>query len=208
MIDCIVLGSFATNCYLYIDEKSGEALVIDCAVYGEQMRRFLEAHGVTKLRYVLLTHGHFDHVCGVKPLKDAFGGEICIHAEDADCLYDESKSLNSEVSFAEQTPCRADILLSDGDRLPFGNGEIRVMHTPGHTRGSVCYFTPEGMFSGDTLFFLSMGRTDMPGGSTKQLFASLRALGQIPGDMPVYPGHGEETSLLFEKRNNRYLRAK
>ena len=208
MLKCLTLGSYATNCYLYIDERSGEALAVDCAVYGEPVRRFMEANGVTKLKYILLTHGHFDHVCGVKALREAFGGQICIHAEDAACLYDEDQSLNSQVDYAEQGLCTADILLADGDTLPFGSGEIRVMHTPGHTRGSVCYFTPEGMFSGDTLFFLSMGRTDMPGGSTKQLFASLRAIGQIPGDMPIYPGHGEETSLLFEKQNNRYLRAK
>ncbi len=208
MLHCITLGSYATNCYLLIDDATGEALAVDCPVFNEAYKAMLEKEGVTKLRYVLLTHGHFDHVCGVKELRDAYGGEICIHAADADCLADPAKSLTTEVADFTQIPCTADRLLEDGDALPFGDTEIRVMHTPGHTKGSVCYFYKDVMFSGDTLFYLSMGRTDLPGGSTKQLFQSLRAIGQIPGEYRIFPGHGEPTGLTFEKKYNRYLRAR
>ena len=207
MLQCITEGSFGTNCYLLTDDNTKDALVVDCAVFSPAMKNALERAGVSELRYILLTHGHFDHVCGVRALRDAYGGKICIHTEDADCLYDEDKSLNSQVEFAPQGLCRADVLLEEGSRLPFGDGEITVMHTPGHTRGSVCYLYKDLMFSGDTLFYLSMGRTDMPGGSTRQLFASLRRIGQMQGEYRILPGHEDETDLTFEKRFNRYLRA-
>ena len=208
MLKCLTLGSYATNCYILIDNETKDALAVDCALFTDDYRRVLEEHGITSLRYILLTHGHFDHVCGVKALQEAFGGSICIHSEDAACLYDEAQSLNAQVRFAEQGLCKADLLVEEGSRLPFGNGEIAVMHTPGHTRGSVCYLYNDIMFSGDTLFYLSMGRTDMPGGSTKQLFQSLRRIGQMQGEYAIYPGHDDFTTLSFEKQYNRYLRAK
>ena len=207
MLKCFPLGSYATNCYILIDDGTKEALAVDCAVFTEAYRQAVAGLGVTELKYILLTHGHFDHVCGVKALKEAFGGKICIHAEDAACLYDEDQSLNSQVEYAPQGHCTADLLVEEGTRLPFGGGEITVMHTPGHTRGSVCYLYKNMMFSGDTLFRLSMGRTDMPGGSTRQLFASLRRIGQMQGEYDIYPGHEAQTNLSFEKRFNRYLRA-
>ena len=208
MLECVTIGNYATNCYILIDDATKEALAVDCAVFTPAYRQTIADLGITKLRYILLTHGHFDHICGVKALKDAFGGEICIHADDAACLYDEDQSVNSQVEFAPQGLCEADILLQEGSRLPFGTGEITVMHTPGHTRGSVCFLYEDMMFSGDTLFYLSMGRTDLPGGSTRQLFASLRRIGQMEGEYRILPGHGEETLLSFEKQYNRYLRAK
>lgn len=202
------LGSYQTDCYLYVDDDTGLAFAVDCPACGAEYRRFLEKAGVKSLCYILLTHGHFDHVCGVKELRDLTGGRVCIHKADADCLRDPDESLSSRFPDYAQTPCRADILLEDGDVLPFAGGFIRVMHTPGHTKGSVCFFYNDIMFSGDTLFYLSMGRTDLPGGSTKELFRSLRAIGQVQGEFDIYPGHGEPTRLGFEKQYNRYLRAK
>lgn len=208
MLIPLTLGSYATNCYILIDDASHEALAVDCALFTADWRRALDEAGVKSLKYILLTHGHADHICGVKALKEACGGQICIHPEDADCLFDEEKSLNATMNFAAQGLCRADILVEEGTRLPFGSGEITVMHTPGHTRGSVCYLYNDLMFSGDTLFYVSMGRTDLPGGSTKQLFASLRRIGQMQGEYAILPGHDRPTSLSFEKQYNRYLRAK
>lgn len=200
------VGAYATNCYIIVDDATGEAAAVDCGVFDDVYRRMLRDAGVQKLRYILLTHGHFDHVCGVADLKDACGGEVCISAADAAGLTDEQASLNAFVQYANQRPVQPDRILSDGDVLTLGKTELRVMATPGHTKGSVCFLSDGVIFSGDTLFALSMGRTDMPGGSTMQLFKSLRAIGELPGDADVYPGHGEKTTLLFEKRYNRYLR--
>lgn len=201
-----VSGLYATNCYIIRDTASGDAAAVDCAVFNDGYKTFLEENGIEKLKYIILTHGHFDHVCGVAQLKAKTGAKLCIHENDLPCLSDEDENLNSQVDYAVFTPCEADILLKDGDTLPFGDTEIKIMHTPGHTRGSICLFIEDSIFSGDTLFRLSMGRTDLPGGSTRQLFSSLEALGKIPGDYAVYPGHGEFTTLLDEKKYNRYLR--
>jgi len=208
MLHCVSVGSYSTNCYILIDEKTNEAFAVDCGVFDSEYQAFIDSLGIKELKYILLTHGHFDHISGVRALKEAYGGRVCIHSEDAGCLSDEKKSLNSYVDYAPLYSSEPDIILNDGDILPFGGGEIKVMHTPGHTKGSVCFFYKNIIFSGDTLFRLSMGRTDMPGGSTKQIFSSLKALGQIEGEYDIYTGHGEKTCLSFEKANNRYLRAR
>ncbi len=202
------IGELGTNCYIMTDGDSGESAAVDCAVFDADYRALLQKAGVTKLKYILLTHGHFDHVSGVKALKDACGGQIVIHPEDADCLTDPKKSLNSYIRYAALEPVPADILTEEGSELTLGKQTITVMHTPGHTPGSVCYLTGENMFCGDTLFRLSMGRTDLPGGSTMTLFASLERIGRMEGEYQIYPGHGEPTTLSYEKRNNFYLRAR
>ena len=202
------IGELGTNCYIMTDGDSGESAAVDCAVFDADYRALLQKAGVTNLKYILLTHGHFDHVSGVKALKDACGGQIVIHPEDADCLTDPKKSLNSYIRYAALEPVPADLLIDEGSELTLGKQTITVMHTPGHTPGSVCYLTGENMFCGDTLFRLSMGRTDLPGGSTMTLFASLERIGRMEGEYQIYPGHGESTTLSYEKRNNFYLRAR
>ena len=207
-INSAPIGELGTNCYIITDEESGESAAVDCAVFDAGYEALLRRAGVTKLKYILLTHGHFDHVSGVKALKDVCGGQIVIHPEDAACLTDPKKSLNSYVKYAALSPVPADILAEEGGKLSLGKQKITVMHTPGHTRGSVCYLTENEMFCGDTLFRLSMGRTDLPGGSTLTLFASLERIGRMEGEYEIFPGHGETTTLAYEKRNNHYLRAK
>lgn len=207
-VSSIITGLYATNTYLISDPVSGEAAVIDPAECDDAFLSFLKENGVRELKYILLTHGHFDHICGVYPLKKRLGGKILIHQEDALCLKDKRVSLASSVEGYEQTETEPDIEFSDNDEFFLGENSIRVMHTPGHTRGSSIFITDGYIFSGDTLFRLSMGRTDLPGGSTRTLFSSLRAIGQIEGEYRIFPGHGEETDLTFEKRNNRYLRAR
>lgn len=203
-----VNGSYETNCYLFTDEETKDAAVVDCGVFDASFDAFLKSHGVEKLRYILLTHGHFDHVLGVFDLHEKYGGQIVIGREDAASLLSEEVSLNRYIGYGRQTFISPDLPVEEGSVLPFGRGEIRVMSAPGHTPGGVCYFYENAMFSGDTLFRLSMGRTDMPGGSTRTLFSSLRRIGEIEGDYVVYPGHGEFSTLGFEKKNNRFLFAR
>lgn len=156
-----------------------------------------------------MTHGHFDHILGVYGLKEFTGAKVLIHKLDGDCLSDENKSLCSWEYPGKQKKMSADILLSDNDKISIGDAVLRVMHTPGHTKGGVCYIDEKDklIFSGDTLFCLSAGRSDFPGGSTKELFESLKRLHDLPGDYTVCPGHNKATTLDFERKNNRYMRA-
>lgn len=206
-VDMIQTGLYATNTYLLTDTKTGESAVVDPAEVDAAFIAFLRENGVGELKYILLTHGHFDHICGVYPLKKKFGGEVLIHKEDAQCLRDSRVSLAQSVDGYTQTEMEPDKEFLDGYTFYLGDTKITVMHTPGHTKGSSMFITDEHIFSGDTLFRCSMGRTDLPGGSTKTLFSSLRAIGEMDGEYSIFPGHGEETSLSYEKRNNRYLRA-
>ena len=197
-------GMVYANCYIVKDGQSGDAFVVDPGAYNKRLEAVLKQEGIEKLRYILLTHGHFDHISGVKELKENFGGEIVIHREDAECLYDKSKSLASKFLFP-QHDVTADVLVKDGDRLSFGGGEIEVIHTPGHTRGSVCYVTQDIMLSGDTLFRSSIGRTDFPGGSIEEMKESLKRLAALERNYTVYPGHAESTTLEAEKKYNPYM---
>ena len=203
-----VIGDIHTNCYIITDEESGESAAVDCALFDADYEALLRTAGVSSLKYILLTHGHFDHISGVKRLKDVCGGQIVIHPEDAACLTDPKKSLNSYVHYASLEPVSPDLLIEEGSELLLGQTKITVMHTPGHTPGSVCYLTEDAMFCGDTLFRQSMGRTDLPGGSTLTLLVSLSRIGRMEGEYDIYPGHGEITTLSYEKRNNRYLKMK
>ena len=203
-----VLGDISTNTYVVTDDISGDCAVVDPATEDRGLLEYLKDKNV---KYILLTHGHFDHISGVKALKDRTSAQTVIHSEDADCLYDRDKSLFSwQYPDGEQPVCRGDKTVNDGDTLPFGDGEIRVMHTPGHTKGGVCYiFTNDRViFSGDTLFRLSAGRTDFPGGNPREELMSLSKLAELEGDYKVYPGHGEETTLEYERRNNRYVKVR
>ena len=202
------IGDIHTNCYIITDEASGESAAVDCALFDADYEALLRTAGVSSLKYILLTHGHFDHISGVKRLKDVCGGQIVIHPEDAACLTDPKKSLNSYVRYASLEPVSPDLLIEEGSELLLGQTKITVMHTPGHTPGSVCYLTEDAMFCGDTLFRQSMGRTDLPGGSTLTLLVSLSRIGRMEGEYDIYTGHGETTTLAYEKRNNRYLKMK
>lgn len=200
-------GSYAVNTYLITDTATGESAVIDIGEYDAAFGAFLRENDVRSLKYILLTHGHFDHICGAVPLKKRYGGEILIHEEDAVCLNNADYSLCNSVENYIQTETDDYRTFSDADEIFLGETKITVKHTPGHTKGSVMFFADGNIFSGDTLFRASMGRTDLPGGSTRTLFKSLREIGGIEGEYDIFPGHGEFTTLSYEKRNNRYLRA-
>lgn len=193
------------NCYIIKDEESGEALVVDPGAYNRRLKKLLNEQGITSLKYILLTHGHFDHISGVGDLHADFGGQVVIHKADEACLYNKDESLASRFHFS-QNKVKADVILDGGEELPFGNSTIKIIHTPGHTKGSVCYFIDDIMLSGDTLFKGTVGRTDFPGGSFSEMEASLRLLKALEGDFKVYPGHDVSSSLEFERRYNPYMK--
>lgn len=199
------VGLIQTNCYLVTDEESGESVLIDPGAMSQELEIALGEH---KIKYILLTHGHYDHILGVAQAKKLTGATVLISDEDAPCLYDDDLS-RAGLHFPQpQEHLKADRTLSDGDIITIGKKEIRVMSTPGHTPGCVCYiFDNDGLiFSGDTLFQLTIGRTDFKGGSMAQMMNSLSKLAGIEGEYAVFPGHGPETTLEFEKQNNPYMR--
>lgn len=207
-IEKFVLGELETNTYIVTETESDVSAVVDPATEDEVLLKALENKNV---KYILLTHGHFDHISGAKAVKEKTGAKTVIHKEDADCLKNESKSLfrlMNSASNSKQPVTSADILTENGSLLTFGNTTIRVLHTPGHTKGGVCYiFEKERViFSGDTLFRLSAGRTDFPDGNAREELMSLSDIAKLDGDFNVYCGHGEDTTLDFERKNNRYVK--
>jgi len=221
-ITAILLGPLKTNCYILTDEGSGETAVIDPGVWEASLGGAFDEESVKKIKYILLTHGHFDHILGVHELKRLSGAEVLIHKADADCLYDERRSLlflspddsryDEFIKYiyplapGQQIPVHADAFLSDGDILRLGETEIRVVHTPGHSAGSVCFIADGNVFSGDTLFRLTVGRTDFKDGDEKALLASLMRLMELPDEYAVYPGHHRPTAVGFERVKNHFLR--
>lgn len=202
-------GMFAVNCYLVISDKNN-AVLIDAPEGAERILAEIEKQGA-KLNKILLTHGHCDHIETVAELAEKTGAEVLIHTLDAPKLTDSYLNLSEyfsmyidEVRHYEQGVC-----LNDGDRITVDEMVFTVLHTPGHTSGCVCYIIEDIIFSGDTLFRDSIGRTDMPDGDPIKLFASLKMLEQFEGkfdDYRLLSGHGPESTLSREKMQNPYLR--
>ncbi len=198
------LTPLMSNCCI-ITAENGDAAVVDPGSFGIKLRKALEEEGIKEIKYILLTHGHFDHISGTQKLKDSFGGKIAVHRLDAPCLKDANES--RAAFFGLFSPSfDPDIVLEDGDKLPFGDGEIEVIHTPGHTVGSVCFKVGDSLFTGDTLFRLSVGRTDFPGGSMTEMMSSMKKLKALEGSYKVYPGHEEVSDLAFEIAYNPYMK--
>lgn len=201
------LGHVNTNCYIAIDEKSGESVVIDPGEYTQKLVDKIDENNL-KVKYILLTHGHFDHILGVNDLKKKTEAKILIHENDAKCLENEEDSLMTHIGKGIQVPCVADRVFHDGDIINFGESSLQVLHTPGHTKGSVCFVSEEerSIFTGDTIFYRTYGRTDFPGGSDEEMLLSLYRIYGMRGDYTLYPGHGIVTTLEKERKTNRYLR--
>ena len=192
-IEVLPLGAYQTNCYLAWGEGSDDCIVIDPGYNPEIVLKKAEELG-KRVDAILLTHGHFDHVGGVRGIAEITGCPVYIHEK--------------ECSLPEETtagPLYYTCAYGEGDRLDLAGLSIRVMHTPGHTPGAVCLLVEDTMFSGDTLFMGSMGRTDFPGGSWSQMMTSLDRLKALPGDYKVLPGHGPATTLQAERQFNPYL---
>lgn len=204
-VETIPQGPVQANTHIVTDTATGKIAVVDAGDCTEMLKDRLRGKQV---EYILLTHGHFDHILGVAALKVLTGAEICIHEADADCLSSEEKSLCSWECAGQQTPTTPDRLLREGDIIQLGESILHVLHTPGHTKGGICYADYENrmLFTGDTLFCLTAGRTDFPGGSDEELLASLIRLRNLDGDFTVYTGHNRATTLNNERTRNRYMR--
>lgn len=194
-------GLLGSNCWLLAD--SGEGAIIDPGAGIDKIMSMIAETGC-KVKYIVLTHSHFDHVVSVDLLREKTGAPVLLHSNEAGYLtdpwYNGSGSFGSERRFKE-----AERFIEDGDRLPLGKAELEIIHTPGHTPGSICIKTGSLLFTGDTLFRLSIGRTDLGTGSYTDIMASLRKLTELDADTIVYPGHGESSAIGFEKKNNPWL---
>lgn len=191
-----------TNCYLLTDKDTGEMAVVDPGDRSDKLIEYINSNG-GKLKYVLLTHGHFDHIGYAKQLADMFNAKI-VCSENADkYLSDNRLNLSARHDEVENiTPFNADVLLKDGDKFALGNTEITFICTPGHTDGCGCYIFDDIIISGDTLFCESYGRTDFENSSFTQMTDSLKRLRDIEDDYTVLPGHGMSTTLGHERKYN------
>ncbi len=202
----LVLGMVRTNCYIAYTEESKKAVIIDPAADSGRIMEELAVLGVTP-EAVLLTHGHFDHMLAADTLRKQYHIPVCLLKEEAELL--EQPELNcSELFMRMSYGITADELLTDGQQLPFLDGKLRVIASPGHTSGSCCYYheTEGVLFSGDTLFQGSVGRTDLPTGKASQISVSIREkIFVLPEDTLVLSGHGMETTIGEEKEHNPYV---
>ena len=201
-----VLGPVATNCYIGINEETKECFIVDPATCPPEFVSYIKNAGLT-VKAVLLTHGHFDHIIGLDALLKEFPVPVYAHEAERDVL--ESEQLNSSASMLGQpySFSGADFV-TNRQELRIAGFEIRVVYTPGHTIGGCCYYIEKekALFSGDTLFRGSVGRTDLPTGSMGQLVSSVRdRLFVLPDDTKVYPGHMEETTIGYEKKYNPFI---
>ena len=199
-------GALQANTYLAVDEKTNEGFIVDPGGYNKVLTKEVRDNDVN-IKYIILTHGHSYHICGVNEHKAEFPDAKIVAYKDEEAML-ENPNLNQSPGFGVPYSTKADILVSDGDELKVGDVTLKFIHTPGHTEGGMCIYVKEAkaLFSGDTLFRQSIGRTDFPGGSYKEIMDSIRKkLFLLPDDTNVFPGHMGTTSIGFEKENNPFV---
>lgn len=206
-VETFPVGHLETNCYIITDNATKKCAVVDPGYKNVELTNRIKKLGKKNFEFILLTHGHFDHIWYAEELKELTGAKIVISAADAPFLADGNLNLSYSIGIRNFPVTCADVILKDSDKLMLGNSEFTFISTPGHTAGSGCFvfFDDNVIFSGDTLFKLSMGRTDFPTGNPSDMFKSLSRLSELQGDFIVYPGHGDATSLDFERKNNPYV---
>lgn len=201
------LGQMGTNCYVVWDEKTLEAAVIDPGFEDQRINDIIYENRL-QVKYILLTHGHFDHLGGVNQIKQLTGAKVLIHENDADCLLDPRRNL-SVLAGLSMVLEPADGLLSENETITLGDIVFRVIHTPGHSKGGICLLAEDQLFAGDTLFNTSIGRTDFADGDLNELLNGIESKLFILDDATiVLPGHGENTTIGYEKTNNPFLKGR
>ncbi len=199
------VGELDANCFFVTDDEAQEAFLVDTGDYSFKLEERIKQFGAEKVKYILLTHGHFDHIGYVVEMKKKIPWAKIVIGED-DAHFTNEDDLNLAWHFGlSMKHFDADILVGEGSELNFGNEKIKVISTPGHTRGGVCYILGDNIFTGDTLFRGSIGRTDFPTGDKEEMLQSLKKLSELDGNYNVYCGHESNTTLDFERKNNIYM---
>lgn len=205
LVACITVGAFQENCYLYACPQTLEAVIIDP---GDEAARILDRIQELKFipKYIINTHGHIDHICAIDEVSAVYPVPLAIHPADV-FMYTEERAAHLYGRQAPLVKRKPDILLQEGDTLTFGTLTLEVLHTPGHTPGGICLVSrPYCVFSGDTLFQRSIGRTDLPGGNFEQIVTSIRTkLYTLDEELVVFPGHGDPTTIIEEKYENPFV---
>ena len=203
-IQTFTVGTLGTNCYFLIDEAAGACMVVDPGAEAEKLLGKLRERQLY-VKAILLTHAHFDHIMALPQLREETGAPVYIHEADEELLTDNDKNMMNRFCSVSVCNMPADRHYADGDRLQFGGETLRILHTPGHTKGSVCIAAGDDLLTGDTLFRGGAGRFDFYGGCFTQLQQSLKRLSALQKDFRIRPGHGASSHLFYEKETNSYL---
>lgn len=203
-IETFVVSIMQTNCYFITDEETGLCAVVDPGAYTPALTRRIEESG-GKLQYVLLTHGHFDHIGKANDIREKTGAKIVLCTDEKEFLQKNELNLSYMATPTGFDAFEADILLDENDTVTLGKTEFTLIKTPGHTKGSACFITDGVIFTGDTIMKETIGRTDFPTGSYRDMIGSLKKLDALDGDYVLYPGHDAPTTLQHERENNVYM---
>lgn len=202
-IEKIVEPYFGENMYILVDENTKKCAVIDPGGAKDKILNYIKSNSLN-LDYILLTHAHGDHIGAVNYIKSKTGAKVVAHSEEKELLLDNRKNLSYSMHCGPQE-VDADIYVNDKDKLDLGELRLSFIHTPGHTKGCMCIRVNNEMFTGDTLFAGSIGRTDLYSGNYKQIEKSLKKLAKYEDNVKIYPGHGPSSTLGIEKVSNPYM---